>query len=93
MQATYTAAAYAAMDDDGRAIMLESISPLDMRTEAAAILSRGEDFEIHIVDGVTVLWIPEANRAGCCTNGDTLWTDATSPEDAARRYVDDDLAI
>ncbi len=91
MQTTYTAAAYAAMDDDDRTIMLETIRPLDMRAEAAAILTQGEDVEIHTVDGVTILWIPEALRAGCCTNGDTLWTDATSPEDAARRYVNDEM--
>lgn len=91
MTDTLTAAAYAAADTDDRAIMLETISPLDMRVEAAAILTRGDDIEIHTVDGVTVLWIPECDRAGCCINGETLWTDATSPEDAAQRYINDDM--
>lgn len=43
-----------------------------------------------------ILWIPEILRAGIVytgsgSSGMTTWTDASSPEDALRRYVEDDI--
>lgn len=43
-----------------------------------------------------ILWHEEAGRAGIVYTGSgssglTTWTDASSPEDALRRYVEDDI--
>lgn len=45
---------------------------------------------------IQILWHEEAGRAGIVytgsgSSGHTTWTDANSPEDALRRYVEDDI--
>lgn len=56
--------------------------------------------EIHIVSAegahdIHVVWMPEHDRAACNVygsgSGDWQWTDASSPEDAARRYCSNDM--
>lgn len=50
----------------------------------------GRAHDIHVV------WMPEVSRAACNVygsgSGDWQWTDASSPEDAARRYCSDDMS-
>ncbi len=62
-------------------------------------------FEFHALpfDGATVsnqewhvAWHPAYQRAGVVfvgsgSSGQTIWTDATSPDDAVRRVVDDEV--
>ena len=45
-------------------------------------------------NGTRLLWMPDIRRAAlnCYQAGDWSWTDAKSPEDAIRRYREDDLA-
>lgn len=38
-----------------------------------------------------LLWIPAIARAAAYRYGDWQWTDASSPEDAIRRYREDDM--
>jgi hypothetical protein len=48
-------------------------------------------------NAIQIVWYPEYGRAGLIyvgsgSSGWTVWTDASSPEDALRRYLDDDIA-
>jgi hypothetical protein len=67
--------------------------------------TQDDTIEIHVFaadeDGerphaVHVVWMPEIGRAACNVygsgSGDWRWTNASSPEDAARRYSSDDMA-
>jgi hypothetical protein len=45
---------------------------------------------------IQVLWCPETMRAGLVyvgsgSSGATSWTDASGPEDALRRYLEDEM--
>ena len=45
------------------------------------------------VNGTRLLWMPCIGRAALNAYqcGDWLWTDAASPDEALRRYLDDDM--
>lgn len=66
--------------------------PRDMQGEYTESLARGEHPEIYSVvsaargEGMTVMYIPEARRAGVCWGADTYWTDAGGPEEAVCRF-------
>ena len=47
-----------------------------------------------VSNGTRLLWMPEIGRAALNSfqSGDWQWTDASSPEDALRRYAEDDMA-
>lgn len=51
--------------------------------------------EIHRIDDYRVVWIPDFGRAGVSIAtggaGDPIWTDASSPADAVRRVIEDDV--
>jgi hypothetical protein len=49
---------------------------------------------VSSTNGVHMLWMPEINRAAlnCWQGGDWQWTDATSHEDAFRRFREDDMS-
>lgn len=45
---------------------------------------------------IQILWHEDAGRAGLVytgsgSSGQTVWTDAASPTDALRRYIEDDI--
>lgn len=42
---------------------------------------------------IRLLWSPCNNRAGLSWGADADWTDATSPEDAVRRYLTGDMTL
>ncbi len=44
-------------------------------------------------NGVRLLWMPKADRAALNSfqAGEWQWTDASSPNDALRRYLEDDM--
>ena len=44
-------------------------------------------------NGVLLLWMPGIGRAAlnCFQGGNWQWTDASSPNDALRRYLEDDM--
>lgn len=49
---------------------------------------------VSSTNGTRLLWMPEIGRAAFNSyqGGDWQWTDASSPEDALRRYRDDEMA-
>jgi len=64
----------------------------------------GYDYELygsydgcdHNLGYVQILWCPETMRAGLVyvgsgSSGATSWTDASGPEDALRRYLEDEM--
>jgi hypothetical protein len=48
---------------------------------------------VSSTNGTRLLWMPEINRAALngYQGGDWQWTDADSPEDALRRFHEDDM--
>jgi len=71
------------------------------------VLNTQEDDEIELynipdmegdfvssTNGTRLLWMPGCGRAALNSyqSGDWQWTDASSPQDALRRYREDDLA-
>lgn len=48
---------------------------------------------VSSTNGIRLLWMPEIGRAALngYQGGDWQWTDAHSPEDALRRYRDDEM--
>lgn len=52
-----------------------------------------DEVEVYIVPGTLLLWMPAIGRAALNASqvGDWQWTDAESPDDALRRYHDDDM--
>lgn len=75
----------------------------DLLDETAAAAAADEPWELYEItlygeDGYAesgkraeVLWLPGEQRAGVCFGGDSMWTDADSPEDAVRRVLDDEV--
>lgn len=54
------------------------------------------DGDLRTGNGIHVAWHEDSGRAGLVyvgsgSSGATDWTDADSPEDALRRYLDDDM--
>jgi hypothetical protein len=49
---------------------------------------------VSSTNGTRLLWMPAIGRAAlnCYQSGDWHWTDASSPEDAIRRYHNNDMA-
>jgi hypothetical protein len=49
---------------------------------------------VSSANGTRLLWMPEIGRAAlnAYQGGDWAWSDASDPEDALRRYAEDDLA-
>jgi hypothetical protein len=73
-----------------RSEFVGDISANDLRGEAAVLDSQGIDFEYWKGHGapntVEVLFVPSELRAGVCAGGLSDWTNASSAEDALRRY-------
>lgn len=71
--------------------------PLDLAEEMTTAATPAElhEFTAGAGETVAVLWFPEVRRAACTIlssgTGDAVWTDASSPEDARRRYLDDEM--
>lgn len=78
-----------------------------IRYALVEIVNHAQDVEIEIhtfsagederrPHAIHVVWIPDVARAACNVygsgSGDWRWTDASSPEDAARRYCSDDMS-
>lgn len=75
----------------------DDIAPLDLREDATFTGSEYQYITATVEDqgkrySIQILWLPDVDRAGICTGGDSVWTDATSPEDAIRRFIEDDLS-
>ncbi len=75
---------------------IEDITPIDLRAEAQQCETDNEPWEAWTAgaynsEGITILWIPGAQRAGLAWGADAQWTDADSVEDALQRFfgVDD----
>lgn len=77
---------------------LERISASDLRDEAHTALSEGVEceharYEVAGIAGlVDVIYLPDARRAGVCSNGNARWTDADSAEGAVTRYLSDRMS-
>lgn len=71
---------------------LHLVSALDLRNEAAAAIAEGRPAELCSwmgggdSEGGILVWFADAERAGIVTDGESEWTDATSPEQAVDRY-------
>lgn len=65
---------------------------MDYRIELFSIPEMEGEYISH-TDGIHLLWIPEIARAALnrYQAGDWRWTDASSPEDALRRYREGDM--
>ncbi len=48
---------------------------------------------VSSTNGTRLLWMPEIGRAAlnAYQGGDWQWTDASSPQDALRRYLEDEM--
>jgi len=71
---------------------VEKLSSWDLRREAAC----HEETEMWKTDEynaeqLELLWLPSSKRSGIAVGAIPDWTDASSPEDALRRFFDDDL--
>lgn len=64
----------------------------DERIETYDTPAMDGDF-VSSTDGTRLLWMPEVGRAALngYQSGDWQWTDAPSPEDALRRYREDEM--
>ena len=85
-----------ATDDDDIDVALEAALGGDMLLTAEARAAAAETtVEIHRIDDCHVVWIPDWGRAGVgiatSGTGDPIWTDASSPADAVRRVIEDDI--
>lgn len=65
---------------------------VDYRIEIYEESDMDGDF-VSSTHGTRLLWIPDVGRAALNSfqSGDWQWTDADSPEDALRRYREDDM--
>jgi hypothetical protein len=83
---------------------LDSLEPVRgaVADEIREIWARGEQCELIFCDvyrsvaeryaeGLLLLWAPDTERAGFYWGGEPAWTDATSVDDAVRRFNEDDL--
>lgn len=62
----------------------------------AAFFAAEFDGDFRTGNGIQIAWHEDSGRAGLIyvgsgSSGTTDWTDASSPEDALRRYLDDDM--
>jgi hypothetical protein len=67
------------------------LGSLDLRREVAGLDAAGRAWELwragkYNSEGVDVLWVPDADRAGVVWGAGADWTDAASPQDALERY-------
>lgn len=80
----------------------DQTAALDLAAEAQKAQEQGEPHTLYRVeilrdDGTrdsaagTMLWFPEACRAGIAWGADASWTDANTPEEAIRRFATDDM--
>lgn len=73
----------------------EDLTPTDLREEAKAAEAESEEFlpyrlfNPQSAELAFMLWLPQAGRAGIAHGADARWTDATSPEQAVQRWLDD----
>ena len=78
----------------------------DLDASFLADVSADEDVECELygsfegcdpdLGSLQILWCPETMRAGIVyvgsgSSGATSWTDASGPEDALRRYLEDEM--
>jgi hypothetical protein len=79
----------------------------EIRYALTEIVNHAQEYAIEIhtfpadedegrAHAIHVIWMPEVGRAACNVygngSGDWRWTDASSPEDAARRYCSDEMS-
>jgi hypothetical protein len=65
---------------------------LDYQIELFSFPDMEGEYISH-TNGIRLLWVPDTARAALnrYQGGDWRWTDASSPEDALRRYREDDM--
>lgn len=78
-------------------LSFEDLVYTDLKNEALKLSQDGVPFEVHNlkregwVDTCQMLWVPSAERAGMCFGGDSVWTDASSIENAVERWNTDTM--
>lgn len=72
----------------------DEVRATDLRREVEEYLGSGTNGPVveHLIAGafnqqsIEVVYFPDTGRAGVCHGGNAAWTDASSAEDALRRY-------
>ncbi len=79
-------------------IPASELSAVDLTQEAMELAKQGSAYELFAVEiegsaeAASLLWVPDAGRAGVAHGADAQWTDAKDPHDAVRRFLADEMA-